>query len=183
MPTHKVEPTGGYSSADHLPKHKISLADFPWHKVYSFAPKRQVMSSRNGPIIIIEDDIDDQEMFRMVLGELKVPNKLKIFDNCPDALNYLMDTTDKPFLIISDINLPSMSGMEMRRRITESARLRKKCIPFVFLSTSSKLESVETAYELMVQGYFTKPNSLVELKEIMRMIVGYWKVCKHPNID
>lgn len=141
------------------------------------------MSSRNGPIIIIEDDPDDQEMLRMVLGELQIPNEIKVFDNCPDALNYLMDTPDKPFLIISDINLPTMTGLEMRRRITDSARLRKKSIPFVFLSTSSKLESVETAYEMMVQGYFTKPNSLPELKEIMRMIVGYWKVCRHPNTD
>lgn len=141
------------------------------------------MSSRNGPIIIIEDDIDDQEMFRMVLVELQVPNEIRIFNNCPDALNYLMDTPDKPFLIISDINLPSMTGLEMRRRITDSARLRKKSIPFVFLSTSSKQESIEMAYEMMVQGYFTKPNSLSELKEMMRMIVGYWKVCKHPNLD
>ena len=141
------------------------------------------MSSRNGPIIIIEDDPDDQEMLRMVLGELQIPNEIKVFDNCPDALNYLMDTPDKPFLIISDINLPTMTGLEMRRRITDSARLRKKSIPFVFLSTSSKLESVETAYEMMVQGYFTKPNGLPELKEIMRMIVGYWKVCRHPNTD
>lgn len=141
------------------------------------------MSSRNGPIIIIEDDIDDQEMFRMVLVELQVPNEIRIFDNCPDALNYLMDTPDKPFLIISDINLPSMTGLEMRRRITGSARLSKKSIPFVFLSTSSKQESIELAYEMMVQGYFTKPNSLSELKEMMRMIVGYWKVCKHPNLD
>jgi CheY-like chemotaxis protein len=139
------------------------------------------MSSRNGPIIIIEDDPDDQEMFRLVLGELKVPNELKVFDNCPDALNYLMDTPDQPFLIVSDINLPSMTGLEMRRIICDSARLRKKSIPFVFLSTSSKIESVETAYEQMVQGYFTKPNSLSELKEMMRMVIGYWKVCRHPN--
>lgn len=141
------------------------------------------MSSRNGPIIIIEDDPDDQEMLRLVLEELQVPNEIKIFDNCPDALNYLMDTPDKPFLIISDINLPTMSGLEMRRRITDSARLRKKTIPFIFLSTSSKQESVEIAYEFLAQGYFTKPNNLAEIKEMMRMIVGYWKVCKHPNID
>jgi CheY-like chemotaxis protein len=141
------------------------------------------MSSRNGPIIIIEDDLDDQEILRMVLGELKVSNELKIFDNCSDALSYLMDTPDKPFIIISDINLPSMSGLDMRRRINDSARLRKKAIPFVFLSTSSKMESVEMAYELMAQGYFTKPNSMAELKEMMRMIVDYWKVCKHPNAD
>jgi CheY-like chemotaxis protein len=141
------------------------------------------MSSLNGPIIIIEDDPDDQDMFRMVLDELQVTNELKIFNNCPEALHYLMDTTDKPFIIISDINLPLMSGLEMRHRINESARLRKKTIPFVYLSTSAKMQSVELAYELMVQGYFAKPNSFGEFKEMMRMIIGYWKVCRHPNID
>lgn len=141
------------------------------------------MSSRNGPIIIIEDDPDDQDMFRAVLSELQVTNELKMFDNCPEALHYLMDTPEKPFLIISDINLPQMTGLEMRRQLTESARLRKKSIPFVFLSTSSKQQTVEQSYEMMVQGYFQKPSSYGELKEMMRMIIGYWKVCLHPNVD
>lgn len=145
--------------------------------------KRQVMSSRNGPIIIIEDDPDDQDMFRQVLSDLKVPNKLRIFNNCPEALHYLMDTTDRPFIIFSDINLPQMTGLEMRRQLTESDRLRKKTIPFVFLSTSSKPQTVELSYEMMVQGYFEKPTSFNDLKEMMRMIIGYWKVCLHPNVD
>lgn len=140
------------------------------------------MSSRNGPIIIIEDDPDDQDMFRSVLGELQVSNEIRMFNNCIDALNYLMDTPDKPFIIFSDINLPQMTGLEMRRRITDSARLRKKTIPFVFLSTSAKMHTVELAYEMMVQGYFQKPNSMGELKEMMRMIIDYWKVCRHPNV-
>lgn len=141
------------------------------------------MSSRNGPIIIIEDDPDDQDMFRTILAELQVPNEIKIFNNCPEALHYLMDTSDKPFIIFSDINLPQMTGLEMRRQLTQSDRLRKKTIPFVFLSTSSKLQTVETAYEMMVQGYFEKPTSMQKLKEMMHMIIAYWKVCRHPNAD
>jgi len=140
------------------------------------------MSSRNGPIILIEDDLDDQDAIRQLLGELKVRNELKVFTNCPDALNYLMDTKDKPMIIISDINIPGMNGLEMRRKITESARLRKKAIPFVFLSTSSKIESVEIAYELQVQGYFEKPNKLSDLKALLRMLLDYWRVCIHPNV-
>jgi CheY-like chemotaxis protein len=141
------------------------------------------MSSRNGPIILIEDDADDQEMFRLALADLKMRNELKVFSNCTDALNYLMDTQDKPFLIISDINIPGMSGLEMRRKVNESARLRKKSIPFVFLSTSSKLQSVELAYELQVQGYFQKPNSMREFRELLHMVMAYWQVCMHPNVD
>lgn len=140
------------------------------------------MSSRNGPIILIEDDIDDQDVIRQLLGELGVQNELKLFETCPEALNYLMDTADKPMLIISDINVPGMSGLDMRRKITESARLRKKSIPFIFLSTSSKIESVETAYELQVQGYFEKPNNISDLKALLRMLLDYWRVCIHPNV-
>ena len=132
---------------------------------------------------MIEDDADDQEMFQQALAALNISNKLKVYTNCTDALNYLMDTQDKPFLIISDINVPGMNGLEMRRKVNESARLRKKSIPFVFLSTSSKQQSVELAYELQVQGYFQKPNSTKAFRELVGMVMDYWKICIHPNIS
>jgi CheY-like chemotaxis protein len=140
------------------------------------------MSSRKGPIVIIEDDIDDQEMFGEVFKELQVENELKFFENCNDGLNYLMETSDKPLLILSDINLPAMSGIEMRSRIIENDYLRQKSIPFVFLSTASKKEYIVQAYAMMVQGYFEKPDSLDKLKDTLGMIVNYWKYCKHPNM-
>ena len=58
---------------------------------------------KNGPIIIIEDDADDQELLKEVFRELQVSNILKFFDSCAHALNYLVATMEKPFLIISDI--------------------------------------------------------------------------------
>lgn len=141
------------------------------------------MSSRNGPIIIIEDDLDDQEIFETACQSLQVPNKLIFFSNSTDALNFLMDTPENPFLIISDINMPVMSGLELRHEITRTDRLRMKSIPFVFLSTGSRIEHVIYAYEMMVQGYFEKPNNLKGMQDLLRMVFDYWKVCKHPNAD
>jgi two-component SAPR family response regulator len=140
------------------------------------------MSSRSGPIIIIDDDVDDQEILKEAIKELQLSNVIKSFSNCADALYYLMDTEEQPFLIICDINLPVMSGLEFRRKIVESDRIRKKSIPFVFLSTSSRIEYVEEAYDMMVQGYFKKPNTMQEVKEILKISVNYWNICLHPNI-
>ena len=139
------------------------------------------MSSRKGPIIIVEDDADDREILAEVLYDLDLENEVKFFTCCQDVITYLMDTSDKPLMILSDINLPVMNGLEMRQSINENDYLRKKSIPFIFLSTSGKKESVDKAYELMVQGYFQKPNSLKELKDTLLMVINYWKVCLHPN--
>jgi two-component SAPR family response regulator len=140
------------------------------------------MSSLKGPIIIIEDDKDDQEILADVLKELKVKNPIYFFSSCNEAFYFLMDTPEKPFLIISDVNLPEMNGIDFRKKILENDHLRKKTIPFIFLSTSSRNEAVIDAYELLVQGYFKKPNSMSDLKQIMESIISYWKVCVHPEV-
>jgi CheY-like chemotaxis protein len=111
-----------------------------------------------------------------------VPNELKIFSSCSDAFYYLMDTQDIPMLIISDVNLPVMNGLDMRKKIILSDRLRRKSIPFIFLSTSTRQQGIEDAYEMMVQGYFVKPNNMEELKSTIRLIYGYWQICLHPNV-
>lgn len=134
-----------------------------------------------GSIVIIEDDLDDQEILREIFHDLKVANPLKFFATCAGALDYLITTKDQPFLIVSDVNLPVMTGIEMRKKINDNEYLRKKSIPFVFLSTSANQQSVEIAYEMMVQGYFEKPSSMKELKDVVQMIVHYWQICRHPN--
>jgi DNA-binding NarL/FixJ family response regulator len=94
-----------------------------------------------------------------------------------------MSTTDKPLIIICDVNIPVMNGLELRRRICDNDYLRKKSIPFVFLSTNAHPKAVEEAYQMMVQGYFEKPASIEEIRKVLKMILDYWKVCKHPNMQ
>jgi CheY-like chemotaxis protein len=137
--------------------------------------------ARIGPIIIIEDDQDDQELMEEVFKSLGVQNQLKFFYSSMDAYSYLRTTEEKPFLILSDINLPQMSGIDLKKKINESEKIRRKSIPFIFLSTSSSHDAVLQAYENLAQGFFTKPQDMDSLKKMIEMILTYWKVCNHPD--
>jgi CheY-like chemotaxis protein len=139
--------------------------------------------SRTGPIIIAEDDKDDQEIMNEVFESLSIKNKLLFFENGEDVLNYLRTTQDQPFIIISDINLSRMNGLELKKQINADESLRKKSIPFVFLTTSSDHVAILRAYEMMVQGYFKKENNFRQIQNSIRMIIEYWMICRHPNSD
>ena len=138
------------------------------------------MSSK-GPIVIIEDDEDDQEFYKNTLSGLGVENEVMYFEAAEPAYKFLEETEKKPFIIICDINLPGVTGIEFKTMIHENPYLRKKSIPFIFLTTSSDKNTVIAAYDMMVQGYFVKPNSVAELTSLLNQIISYWKVCKHPN--
>lgn len=139
------------------------------------------MSSLYGPIVIVEDDEDDQMIFGEVIADLKVPNEVKFFSSSSSALDYLINTNDSPFLIISDINLPGMDGKEFRKMIYNNEYLRKKAIPFVYITTATTKEQVAIAYEMMVQGFFIKPNTIDGISSLLNGIINYWKICLHPN--
>ncbi|MGZ5190789.1 MAG: response regulator, partial [Flavisolibacter sp.] len=79
--------------------------------------------------IVIDADNDDQELLQEVMNERKVPNVLRFFDSCRKGLDYLITTIEKPFLIISDINLPIMNGIEFKLAINKNELLRKKTSP------------------------------------------------------
>jgi len=137
--------------------------------------------SRSGKIVVIEDDKDDQELMVQAIKEINVPNELMFFDSCPEALDFLIKTNDSIFLILSDMNLPKMTGAELKEIINCNEYLKRKAVPFVFLTTTADEAAVEKAYEDMSQGFFVKPADFGALKEILQMIITYWKYCKHPN--
>jgi CheY-like chemotaxis protein len=70
--------------------------------------------NKTGPIVIIEDDIDDQDILSEIFKELNYSNKLIFFSDSVKALEYLTDTDTEPFLVLSDINMPKLNGMELR---------------------------------------------------------------------
>jgi len=148
--------------------------------LYCIIVRKRTVMPKSGPIIIIEDDKDDQELLNEIFLELKVPNIVKFFSSCIQAFDYLITTIERPFLIISDINLPAMTGLELCRRIYEHESLKKKTIPFIFLTTTNDQMVIAKAYEMFIQGFFVKPSSLNELKDTIRMIVEYWKFSRHP---
>lgn len=137
--------------------------------------------NKAGPIIIIEDDLEDQEILSSVFGELNYENKIIFFSDGEQALEYLTDTTIEPFIIFSDINMPKLTGMELREKIHENEDLRIKSIPYLFFSTSAEQNHVVDAYSKSVQGFFVKPSVYKEIVDIIRTIVDYWNKCESPN--
>lgn len=137
--------------------------------------------NKTGPIVIIEDDTDDQNILTDIFQELNYENELIFFGDGIQALEYLTNTDIEPFLVLSDINMPKLNGMELREKIINNEDLRMKSIPYLFFSTSAEQNHVIDAYSRSIQGFFIKPNSYDNLKKILVKIVEYWQACESPN--
>lgn len=134
-----------------------------------------------GPIISVEDDEDDQYLIGEVIRQLNLPNPLRFFSNGQAALHYLRTTSEQPFLILCDINMPIMNGLELRKEINENEYLRMKSIPFVYLTTAANTQLIKEAYNSMVQGFYKKAIDYSGLNQQLKLIVEYWQSCLHPN--
>lgn len=137
--------------------------------------------NKRGPIVIIEDDVDDQDILTDIFKELNYDNKVIFFGDSVQALEYLTDTEIEPFLVLSDINMPKLNGMELREKVHNNEDLRLKSIPYLFFSTSAEQKHVIDAYSRSIQGFFVKPRSYDKLKDVIEKIVGYWQECESPN--
>lgn len=138
--------------------------------------------SVSGPIIFVEDDADDQFIYEEICAKLGVGNNVKFFKTGASVLQYLRETSDKPFIIFCDINMPEMDGLQLRKQINDEEYLRRKSIPFVFFSTAATPNQVRVAYELTVQGFFLKEQNFAETLSTIKMILQYWQKCFHPNM-
>ena len=137
--------------------------------------------NKNGPVIIIEDDEDDQFLLEEVFKTLNYSNEIIYFNNGQEALDYLNNTKKLPFLILSDINMPKLDGFELRNKLQNDAQLQIKCIPYLFFSTAVSQKAVIDAYSLSVQGFFIKQTTISELEKTISVIMEYWKRCAAPN--
>jgi CheY-like chemotaxis protein len=140
----------------------------------------QIIRSQE-PIIIVDDDLDDHFIFKEICGRLHLKNELKFHKNGEELIAYLKQTADKPFIILCDINMPGVNGLDLRKRISDNDYLRKKSVPFIFFSTAASPRQINEAYELTVQGFFLKQSSFIETEKTFRLILQYWDTCLHPN--
>ena len=132
-----------------------------------------------GPIIIIDDDSDDQDLLRDLFAEMNLQNEVRFFSEGESALNYLSDSSIRPFIIISDIKMPKMDGFELRHRLAERSE-NSKSTPFLFFTTGSTAQVLKNAYCHSVQGIFQKPVKYLEWKETIDNILRYWTTCMAP---
>ncbi len=134
-----------------------------------------------GPILLIEDDPEDQLLIKEALEYLKVDRELVIKNNGQEAFEYLTTMQGQPFLILCDINMPRITGLQLRDLLHSNAELRKKSIPFVFLSTAANRDEVNHAYDLTVQGFFKKHSDFKTFVADLGCMINYWEKCLHPN--
>jgi CheY-like chemotaxis protein len=131
--------------------------------------------------MLIDDDKDECELMEDALRLANIENKLLCFHNGKAAIDYLMNTEEQPFLILSDVNMPEMGGLELRRSILKNDYLRSKAIPFIFYTTSAQKKTIVEAYEMNVQGFFEKPTLIQDLSNLLAEISSYWQKCHHPR--
>ena len=136
--------------------------------------------NKEGAIIIVEDDTDDQELMVHLLLQLGVKNEIVLFPNGLEAYSYFSQNMAEPFLIISDINMPKMNGIQLKEKIHQEPGLNLLTVPFIFMSTSDPgKEDIRSAKKL-VQGYFKKPPNLAEYKKIIKDIIDFWSKAIEP---
>jgi CheY-like chemotaxis protein len=132
-----------------------------------------------GPIVIVENDEDDRFVLQNAMVDIQIENELIFFANGQKAYDFLTVTPVRPFIIISDINMPGMTGIELRDKLHENRVLR--AIPYLFYTTESQRGRANELLMESAQGYFVKPVSITELHQTLRIIVAYWRRCSSPN--
>jgi CheY-like chemotaxis protein len=132
--------------------------------------------NKAGPIILIEDDSNDSDIINHVYDSLHYEKELHIFNAGLQAFEYLKATGVKPFIIISDIYMNEVTGFELRAMIQGDENLRMKFIPFLFFTSGDAASQlVTTAYSMSIQGFFQKPSTYDEIRDLLTHIIEYWK--------
>lgn len=134
------------------------------------------------PILLVEDDDVDVIMTQRALDDLKVTNKLVRKVDGEDALEYLRDDgSQKPCVILLDLNMPRMDGFEFLKVVKIAPKLKR--IPVVVLTTSNADQTIVESYDLGVSGYIVKPVDYKQFVEAMRILDMYWTLSELPNGD
>jgi len=138
------------------------------------------METTHQPILLIEDDRVDVMTVMRALKEIHVTNPVVHRENGEDALKYLRDPAGaKPCLILLDLNMPIMNGIEFLQAAKHDARLKR--IPVVVLTTSEEQQDKVSSFDLGVAGYMAKPVDYRRFVEVMRVIDAYWTISEMPQ--
>jgi len=124
------------------------------------------------PILLVEDDQIDALTVERALQELKIGNKLIHVENGEEALDILKSKEAKPAIILLDLNMPKMGGLEFLKIIKQDTQCRS--IPVIVLTTSMEKQDIEHSFNQSVAGYMVKPVDYEEFLEKMESIYDYW---------
>ena len=135
-----------------------------------------------GVILLVEDNPSDVELTRRALERKRIMNPLVVAEDGQEALDYLFRVgqhaqraadTD-PALVLLDINLPKVGGIEVLRRIRDDART--KWLPVTMLTTSKEEQDLIASYSLCANSYIRKPVDFAQFAEAVGHLGLYWLV-------
>jgi CheY-like chemotaxis protein len=135
-------------------------------------------SSRVVTILLVEDDEVDVKALKWAFDKLKVANPLVIARDGVEALEVLRELP-RPYLIITDINMPRMNGIELLRQIRQNDQLRDSIV-FVLTTSNDEQDKID-AYDLNVAGYMLKTDMGTSFQRAISLIDNYWKVVEFPD--
>ncbi|HZW24080.1 MAG TPA: response regulator [Gallionella sp.] len=138
-------------------------------------------------ILLVEDNPHDEEMTLDAFAECRLANEVVVVRDGQEALDYLLhqgDYTDRqcgnPAVILLDLKLPKISGMEVLRRLKSDPEL--KTIPVVIMTSSREERDVAEGYALGVNAYVVKPLEFSRFVEAVKDLGVFWALVNHPPL-
>ncbi len=133
-------------------------------------------------MLLVEDNPDDEALTLRVLNKHKIWNDIVVARDGAEALDYLFgsgvyadrDTSQMPEVILLDLKLPKIDGLEVLRRLR--ADERSKLIPVVIFTSSSEEQDMITGYDLGANSYVRKPVDFNQFSEAVAELGMYWKL-------
>lgn len=133
-------------------------------------------------ILLVEDSRDDEVLALRALRKSGLANEVEVARDGAEALDRLLgpgsEARTVPTLVLLDINLPKVSGIEVLRAVRDDARTSQ--LPIVMLTTSAADRDVARSYELRANSYIKKPVDPKEFLDAIRTLGFYWLVFNHP---
>jgi len=144
------------------------------------------MLSNAVEILLVEDNPSDLELSLRALNEQKLCNAIHVARDGEEALDFIFcrgryasrRPNELPRVVLLDLKLPLIDGLEVLRQIRADARTR--CIPVVVLTSSTEERDIVESYALGVNSYITKPVDFDQFREAMRTIGMYWLLLNRP---
>jgi two-component system response regulator len=136
----------------------------------------------SGAILLVEDNPDDVLFTRRALERNNIVNELVVASDGEQALDYLIPTDGgdglHPALVLLDVNLPRIDGLEVLRRVR--ANPRTATLPVVVLTTSNEERDIVRSYRLGANSFIRKPVAFSEFVEAARVLGLYWLLLNQP---
>jgi two-component system response regulator len=133
-----------------------------------------------GPILLVEDTEDDIELTRRALKKNRLTNPLIIARDGQEALDYLLGDGELPAIILLDLQLPKIGGLDVLRRL--KAEPRTRLIPIIILTSSREERDVVEGYSNGANSYIRKPVDFSQFTEAVRQLGLYWLILNEPPL-